>query len=91
MNSIYKTGIYYGYPSCCIKEFIKDYSFMLKHTISEELVLKRKVSNGSGFIPCFQHAKQIEAGEIKLEDLILDRKHVQLFPKGYGKPVQSQN
>jgi len=91
MKSLYNTGIYYGYPVCCIKEFIDDYSFMLKHTISEELLLKRKVSNGSGFIPCFQHAKLIAAGEIKLEDLIRDRKHAQPFPKGYGKPVQSQN
>lgn len=101
MKSLLNTGLYYGYPECCIKEFIEDHplDFLRKYKDidsekirrQQELELKRKVSKGSGFIPCFHHAKQIEAGEIKLEELIRNRQHIHTFPKGCGKPVKSQN
>lgn len=68
-------GRYYGYPNCCIQEFIKRYIEQYEHT--EEQV---SVANGTGFVPCIECTKKITDGEINLEGLIKNRKHFNEFP-----------
>jgi hypothetical protein len=57
-------GYMYGYPECCIIEFIEE-RFM-KSVMSPLLI----ENNFSGFIPCIKHSKQIIKGDIKISDLI---------------------
>lgn len=69
-------GIYYGYPACCVRDFIK------RNDAPSER--QSKASNNTGFIPCPVHTRKILSGKIKIEDLIKDRYHPDKFPKdGY--------
>ena len=71
------TGIYYGYPSCCIQSFIHDYGTNTVKRTSTQL----QVHENSGFIPCHNCATKILAGEITLKQLIADRICSFEFPK----------
>ena len=68
-------GTKYGYPVCCIEEFITEFNF--EHLGDPD---KFTAGAGTGFIPCTSHAKQIVAGEITLESLITNRTATTLFP-----------
>jgi hypothetical protein len=61
---IYNNGIYYGYPHCCINEFIL-----------KRLVLNNNlpIINARGFVPCERHAKQLSENLISTNDLIKGR------------------
>jgi len=48
-NYFYKTGKFYGYPDCCISDFIN------KIRTKEQI----KASRYTGFMPCVKHAKEI--------------------------------
>ena len=69
-NCFYKTGKFYGYPDCCIINFIN------KIRTKEQI----KASRYTGFMPCVKHAKEILAKKIKLEDLIQNRVCKKEFP-----------
>lgn len=64
-------GEYYGYPKCCIEHFCSN----IIKTDEQKIVAKSQ-----GFIPCPDCTKRILDGEIKLEDLIKDRKCEFPFP-----------
>lgn len=66
-------GLYFGYPTCCISEFIEGKCF------TED---QYKVSNGSGFIPCKRHTKMIIEGVLNIEELITSRYCKQKFENG---------
>lgn len=68
-----KLGIYFGYPKCCIKAFCEGKT-------EHRLV----ISKGTGFVPCNTCTMRIIKGEIKLNDLIVKRKHSQKFPLDDG-------
>jgi len=53
-KNIYKNGIYYGYPKCCINSYIS-------HHYNEKSFthLQMCVSAGTGFIPCLNHAQEL--------------------------------
>ncbi len=68
VDRLYESGVYFGYPKCCINAFIKD-----AMENNEEAVTQRDTKNGLGFIPCTTHSTLIKAGIIKPEDLITDR------------------
>lgn len=82
-------GKQYGYPNCCIKEFCEQppSSFKGKPTDSDFARYDAGCVNGkfTGFIPCLNHAKQINNGEITLNSLIVNRdKELNPFPfEGY--------
>lgn len=42
--------------------------------------IQQEVAKGKGFIPCLECAKRVASGEIKLSDLIQDRKSPNPFP-----------
>ena len=77
-NNLVEKGEYSpeAYPE--IAEFLQ-----ILEVKKQELELKRKASNHTGFIPCKVHAEQIVNGNLKIEDLIQNRKHESPFPKGH--------
>ncbi len=48
MSHWYKLGIYFGYPKCCITEFIYHIQTKTSHTRG-----KRKF-DGTGYVPCMK-------------------------------------
>jgi hypothetical protein len=71
-------GIYLGYPICCINSFIKrGYKLPTKNQINASILNNKR----TGFIPCSNHAKQINKGNISITDLINNRKHPYQFPE----------
>lgn len=63
---IKKQGEFFGYPTCCVKAFLRRVSG--KKTRDEQLQAAR-----AGFIPCFKHANKILKGEISLDNIIENR------------------
>jgi len=66
------TGIYFGYPMCCIAQFINGYP--------DKTAKNGDVSQGYGFIPCDLHAQQIRDGKTNLEKIITERVCPTPFP-----------
>jgi hypothetical protein len=89
IDSSIESGKKYGYPECCINEFISKPPSKLKGnpTIQEILRLKMAFQNGhyTGFIPCLKHAMEIKKELIQLDDLInkTERKTLFDFPSGF--------
>jgi hypothetical protein len=88
MDKCVEYGEYYGYPSCCIKEFNDFLSQWLPEEddakrvqIKDAKKLNFQVSNKTGFVPCDVHTQQILQHKISLEDLIQNRKCPGKFPK----------
>lgn len=76
-----------GYPNCCIKEFCNQPPIVLEGNIlptdEDQMRYDSACIDGdfTGFIPCFNHAKQIKDGKIKLSSLIKNRDiHFAKFP-----------
>ena len=69
----YDTGLYYGYPTCCIKEFNNDLEIGLLF-VNKRKRKKRQLASKNGFVPCQKHARLINKKEIKIENLIKNRK-----------------
>ncbi len=72
------TGKALGYPDCCVKAFCDNAPEIMEvYGLSEEDHVRHEAAfmNGeyTGFIPCRAHAKQIIAGEVKIQDLIKNR------------------
>jgi hypothetical protein len=67
-------GKHFGYPECCINQFIETYGAM---EASEE---RKIASSFTGFIPCDIHAKEILDGKTTLSNLITNRQEKTPFP-----------
>ena len=67
--------IYYGYPSCCIKEFYEDLDIGICFVDRKE---KMKAAS-KGFVPCNKHSILINTKKIKIESLITKNRRC-LFP-----------
>ena len=84
--NFYKKGKFYGYPTCCIDNFMKNLM-----PVSRERNIKYKqnitVSNNTGFIPCNEHTKQILEKNIVLADLIGSRICFTPFPNDSGASI----
>mgnify|MGYP000982494659 CR=1 FL=1 len=88
-----ESGLNYGYPQCCIDEFVKYPPSKLKHfkpSNSDRLRVKMSHVNGTytGFIPCHKHALMIKSGEVTLEGLVdlSKRKTIVPFPHAWMYP-----
>ena len=68
---IYETGLYFGYPKCCIDEYAED-SINSDHG---RIGHRNSISGGNqkNFVPCTKHSIEIQAGLISLESLITHR------------------
>lgn len=67
-----------GYPPCCILEFLENAPYSHDD-------IRYNLSENRGFYPCMEHAKMIEKGWVKLEDLIEQRTSIRDFPYGECK------
>jgi hypothetical protein len=84
-DHLWHNGLYYGYPQCCIDNFIETYKKIQKRTDEQE-----RAHMSTGFIPCHKHALEIIAGQRTLESLILPtRKHNRPF-KSYAEKSVSR-
>lgn len=78
-----ETGEMFGYPECCIKEFVIRLDHNDKNP-SDFICVKRipsRVSEGTGFIPCSYCSWKILTKRCNLEDLIKNRKYELPFPQ----------
>lgn len=74
-------GIYFGYPACCIFNFLKRYDAI--HTGKDITTIEQSRVSGSGFVPCQEHAQQILKKQITIHELISqNRKCKKPFPYG---------
>lgn len=71
-KNMYKLGIYYGYPKCCINAFI------VSHSRNDSFVVECE----GGFVPCDKHLDMITFGYCNTSDLIQNRKCEVMFPHG---------
>ena len=65
-------GMYYGYPSCCIEEFIMN-------NVYEKGCSLISAAYG-GFVPCQKHTQMILNKTINIRDLIGNRSSQYEFP-----------
>lgn len=80
-----RSGKAYGYPQCCIDEFVSEPPSWFeknKPTKLDRLRFRMSHINGkyTGFIPCSKHAQDIAAGKIKLSDLIEKQNRTVFMP-----------
>ena len=66
-------GVHFGYPACCIAAFIETNG-------AAGNPLGGTVDEGTGFIPCPEHAQEIIDGKTTLKNLIEEREHSVPFP-----------
>jgi len=66
-------GKYYGYPDCCINDFVE-------RNFDEGLSAEQEKTYNHGFIPCQKCAERILKGETTLELLITNRRHNNPYP-----------
>lgn len=71
-KNMYKLGIYYGYPKCCINAFI----------VSQNNNVPFVVECEGEFVPCDKHLDMITFGHCTTSDLIQNRICETMFPRG---------
>ena len=74
------SGIFYGYPQCCIEAFCR-LDHIQEESKTGSKALASLMGKSTGFIPCRQCAEKLQTGELKLQDLISERKSELPFPK----------
>ena len=57
-------GLYFGYPTCCIKDYC---------STTSSSTMSRIVGSYADFYPCNFHAKQVHDKEVTLEELLINR------------------
>ncbi len=67
-----QTGIYYGYPSCCIEEFVMNNVYNKGCSLITAAY--------GGFVPCQKHTKMILNKKINIASLIGKRSSQYAFP-----------
>src|SRR5688572_12216263 len=78
------SGIYYGYPQCCVDAFCRLDHHKDKYKDPKTGRLRGyqiDVSKNTGFVPCRKCAERIHKGEVKLQDLIVGRSAKRQFPR----------
>lgn len=74
----YYTGKFYGYPDCCIDDFV---GRIITEEFSDGMTKEQdQVHQNLGFIPCHSCAVKIINGETTLEGLIKNRQCRNPFP-----------
>lgn len=76
-DQIKEYGEIFGYPDCCIQEFISDTNLMDETGVDVRNDMQITIAiNTHGFVPCKMHAEMIEYGEITAEDLVSKRRNI---------------
>ena len=84
-NAFNQKGRYFGYPQCCIDQFITNFEKRVRIGAAN-----KNAANGHGFIPCNVHSLQIINKQIKIEDLIHNRVCEKAFPNDNGSSIVEQ-
>lgn len=66
-----KIGVYYGYPSCCIDDWIA--RTIIANPAIQPSWDQERAGDYTGFLPCPTHAKQVLDKKIALKDLVQNR------------------
>jgi hypothetical protein len=77
------SGIYFGYPSCCIKSFLEGINYIgsfKRFTVAQDLIMDE-----SGFIPCHKCSIKIIKNSLTKKDIIKNRIHVEEYPNDCQK------
>ena len=67
-----QSGLYYGYPSCCIEEFVMNNVYNKGCSLISAAY--------GGFVPCQKHTMMIVNKKINIKDLIGKRSSQYAFP-----------
>lgn len=80
-----ESGELYGYPKCCIKDFVKRVNYNYNNPNNPILVkrIPKRISEGTGFIPCSYCSWKVLSKKCELKDLIKNRKCGLSFPRDY--------
>ena len=84
-----ESGNKYGFPKCCIDEFVSKPPSIMKSavpTFGDLLRFEMAKVHGeyTGFIPCLNHAKMIKEKKITLPELIDYKKREDFLPFPHG-------
>ena len=67
-NICKKQGEYFGYPSCCVRSFVR---FVTRK--GKRYPIQNKNSHPEGFVPCLKHARLLEKKKVNIKELIQNR------------------
>ena len=70
-EQIIEYGKAFGYPSCCIEEFVRDTDIL--HATGKDIrnEWQKEIARSTyGFVPCKKHAAMIAHGKITAEDIV---------------------
>lgn len=82
-NPFRSIGLYFGYPTCCIKYFVQNilcYGPNASSTKKSPSRVQRRVSKNTGFIPCSYCTWKILSKQTTLSGLITKRISPNAFP-----------
>jgi hypothetical protein len=71
----YKCGKYYGYPNCCINDFV-----IRVHNNQKVKPIQEFTGQYTGFVPCINCSKKIIKEKLSPHDIIKNRKCKSKFP-----------
>lgn len=74
-------GKQFGYPECCRRDFI--YRVIEAEQYVYASRIQKKVTNGTGFIPCKRCSWLILSKQCTIDDLIVDRIVKKPFPNAH--------
>ena len=71
-------GRAFGYPDCCIEEFIQDLKIMDESGVdvrnNDQIDIARRTM---GFVPCKNHTEMIINGHTTPEDLVITKRNIE--------------
>jgi hypothetical protein len=71
-------GVAFGYPDCCINEYINDSARMMRTKIDPRNRKQIKIAREKyGFVPCKYHAMLIHQGKTTAEELVANRRNAE--------------
>jgi hypothetical protein len=81
-NERIEMGKIFGYPDCCINEFIRDGKIMKrkKKDVRNDAQIAVAIETG-GFVPCKMHAEMIVSGRITVDELVVERRDIKKAKK----------
>jgi len=85
MYPVYHTGVFFGYPKCCITWFMENRLGFKKDGNPELTGHQEEVHKSNGFIPCPQCAKAVATEGIPIEHLITNRLCSTPYPEDHSK------
>lgn len=73
-----KCGQLFGYPECCIANFLERMEIFFKNPKDPSIRVSRKL-HGTGYVPC-PLCNATKSKEELIETINKNRKHTKLFP-----------